>query len=55
MSGAVSVAFGVVLFAHPPNSALAVSTFLGAYLLTFGAVGGGLSLRLRRLSQALNA
>jgi uncharacterized membrane protein HdeD (DUF308 family) len=55
MSGVVSVVFGVVLFAYPPNSALAVSTFLGAYLMTFGAVGAGLSLRLRRLSQALNA
>jgi uncharacterized membrane protein HdeD (DUF308 family) len=55
MSGAVSVAFGVLLFAHPPNSTLAVATFIGAYLMTFGAVSAGLSLRLRRVSQALNA
>jgi uncharacterized membrane protein HdeD (DUF308 family) len=54
-SGAVSVGFGVLIFGRPPNSLLAVEAFLGVYLLTFGAVGAGLSLRLRRLGQALNA
>lgn len=53
-SGAVSVGFGVLILGRTPNSLLAVEAFLGMYLLTFGAVGAGLSLRLRRLSQALN-
>jgi uncharacterized membrane protein HdeD (DUF308 family) len=53
-SGAVSVGFGVLILGRTPNSLLAVEAFLGVYLLTFGAVGAGLSLRLRRLSQALN-
>jgi hypothetical protein len=43
-----------LIFGRTPNSLLAVEAFLGVYLLTFGAVGAGLSLRLRRLSQALN-
>ena len=53
-SGVVSVGFGLLVFGHPPDSLLVVEAFLGIYLLTFGAVGAGLSLRLRRLSQALN-
>jgi uncharacterized membrane protein HdeD (DUF308 family) len=53
-SGVVSVAFGLLIFGRTPDSLLVVSALLGAYLLTFGAVGAGLSLRLRRLSQALN-
>jgi uncharacterized membrane protein HdeD (DUF308 family) len=52
-SGAVSVGFGVLIFGRPSESMLVVEAFLGAYLLLFGAVGTGLSLRLRRLSQAL--
>lgn len=52
-SGVVSVGFGVLIFGRPPDSLFVVEAFLGIYLLTFGAVGAGLSLRLRRLSQAL--
>ena len=47
-SASVSVGFGVLIFGRPPNSLLVVEAFLGVYLLTFGAVGAGLSLRLRR-------
>ena len=54
-SGVVSVGFGLLIFGRPPDSLLVVEAFLGIYLLTFGAVGAGLSLRLRRLSQALSA
>jgi uncharacterized membrane protein HdeD (DUF308 family) len=54
-SGAVSVAFGVLIFGRTPDSLMVVEAFLGVYLLLFGAVGAGLSLRLRRLSQALMA
>jgi len=54
-SGVVSVVFGLIVFGLPPNSLVVVEAFLGVYLMTFGAVGAGLSLRLRRLSQALNA
>ena len=54
-SGVVSVGFGLLIFGRPPDSLLVVEAFLGIYLLTFGAVGAGLSLRLRRLSQALGA
>src|SRR4029453_5756860 len=42
-SGAVSVGFGVLILGRTPNSLLAVEAFLGVYLLTFGAVGAGLS------------
>ena len=55
VSGVVSVGFGLLIFGRPPDSLLVVEAFLGIYLLTFGAVGAGLSLRLRRLSQALGA
>jgi uncharacterized membrane protein HdeD (DUF308 family) len=51
ISGALSVAFGVMLVVWPAAGALAVVTLIGIYAIVFGVVlvGLGLRLRLRRL------
>ncbi len=47
LSGALSVAFGVLLFAAPAAGAVALALWIGAYALMFGALLLALGIRLR--------
>jgi uncharacterized membrane protein HdeD (DUF308 family) len=47
LAGALSIAFGVLLFLAPAAGALAVVLWIAAYAIVFGGVMVGLSLRLR--------
>jgi len=49
LSGVLSIAFGVLLFARPGAGALAVVWIIGAYAIAFGALLVGLGLRLQRV------
>ncbi|MDT0300792.1 HdeD family acid-resistance protein [Streptomonospora wellingtoniae] len=48
-SGALSVAFGLVIWIVPFGGAVAMSFAIGAYAIVFGAALIGLSLRMRRM------
>lgn len=48
LSGVLSIAFGVVLFARPGAGALAVAWLIGAYAILFGGLLIGLGMRLHR-------
>jgi len=48
LSGAVAIAFGILVFLHPAAGALGIVTVLGAYAIVFGALLIGLGFRLRR-------
>lgn len=51
LSGALSIAFGVLLLVAPSAGALAMILWIGAYAIIFGALMLGLSLRLRSWSR----
>ena len=48
LTGVLSVAFGVLLFARPASGVLAMLWIIGTYALVFGALLVALGLRLRR-------
>jgi uncharacterized membrane protein HdeD (DUF308 family) len=52
LSGGASAAFGVLLLVAPVAGALAVTLWIGAYAVVFGALLIGLGIRLRRHRQA---
>jgi uncharacterized membrane protein HdeD (DUF308 family) len=47
LSGVLSVAFGVLMFAHPGAGALAVIWLIGGYAIFFGVLLIGLGIRLK--------
>jgi uncharacterized membrane protein HdeD (DUF308 family) len=53
LSGALSVAFGVLLLARPGSGALAVVVLIGLYLIVLGAISTALGLRLRTLARMI--
>lgn len=55
LSGALSVLFGLILFARPGAGALAVVWIIGAYAVAFGIVMVVLSLRFRSLARELES
>jgi uncharacterized membrane protein HdeD (DUF308 family) len=52
LSGVASAAFGVLLLVAPVAGALAVTLWIGAYAVVFGALLVGLGIRLQRHRQA---
>jgi len=48
LSGVLSIAFGVLLFANPRSGALVVVWFIGAYAIVFGVLLISLGVKLRR-------
>lgn len=55
LSGGVSILFGGMLIARPGEGAIAMVLLIGAFMIAIGAMTVGLALRLRHLSQRLNA
>lgn len=53
LSGAVSIAFGAMLFARPIAGLLAMGTVIGIFLVFFGATAVALSFRLKGLQKRL--
>jgi uncharacterized membrane protein HdeD (DUF308 family) len=53
LSGAISVALGVLLFLFPAAGALATVIWIGAFVLVHGALLIALSLRVRRLQRGI--
>ena len=51
LSGAVSIVFGIVLFAFPGEGAIALVTTIGIFSMILGGSLIGLALRLRALNQ----
>jgi uncharacterized membrane protein HdeD (DUF308 family) len=51
LSGAISVLFGVLLFAWPVSGALAIVWVIGLFAILFGGAMVGAAFRLRRLGQ----
>ncbi|MFD0688538.1 HdeD family acid-resistance protein [Actinomadura fibrosa] len=51
LTGAVSVLFGVLLFAWPASGAVAVAWLIGFFAILFGAALLGAAFRLRRLGR----
>ncbi len=49
LSGALSIAFGMLMVAQPAASALAVVWLIGAFAILFGINHIGLALKLKRL------
>jgi len=47
LSGVLSVAFGILIYAAPAAGALAIAIWVGAYAIAFGALLIGLGVRLR--------
>jgi uncharacterized membrane protein HdeD (DUF308 family) len=52
LSGALSVAFGVLMMAFPGAGALAVVLWIGAYAIVFGAVLIALGVKVRKWTRA---
>jgi uncharacterized membrane protein HdeD (DUF308 family) len=46
--GALSVIFGIVLFARPGEGAIALATVIGAFAIVYGVLLAAFALRLRR-------
>src|SRR5207245_8654804 len=55
VSGALSVAFGVLLFLLPAAGALALAIWIGAFMLVFGALLIGFGIRLRNWARTHRA
>jgi uncharacterized membrane protein HdeD (DUF308 family) len=55
LSGILSVAFGLLLFARPGAGALAVATIIGFYLIVVGVLATTLALRLRHMSHVVRS
>ena len=51
LNGALAIAFGVLLFAHPGTGALAVVWMIGWFAVVFGILQIALAIRLKRLKQ----
>lgn len=49
LAGAISIAFGVLLFAQPGTGAIVIAWWIGAYALIFGVLILALSFRLRHV------
>jgi len=52
LNGALAIAFGVLLFAHPGAGALAVVWMIGWFAVVFGILQIALAIRLKRLKQS---
>lgn len=55
LSGVLSIAFGVLLFAFPGPGALAVLIWIGAYAVIFGVMLISLGVRLRKIARGGDA
>jgi len=55
ISGALSILFGVVLFARPGEGAVAMVLLIGAWMIAIGSMFIGLALRLRGVSERLKS
>lgn len=55
LSGAVSILFGFMLIVRPGEGAIAMVLLIGAFMIAAGAMTVALALRLRHISQRLEA
>ena len=55
LSGAMSILFGLLIMWRPGAGLITIALLIGAYMMALGVFGVALSLRLRKMGQALGS